>query len=101
MNIYEMYGRAVEERHAEHEAHLNTIRLLDDLKAGRITLDRLSVNAATASWSVSPVQQEPPANGQKDPESRPAGDGPRNGEGKHEADFPHDVTRSLPAPRFG
>ena len=52
-DIYAMYGRLMEERQAEHEAHLRTIDLLAQLKAGRVMLEQVEITGD--GWRVSPV----------------------------------------------
>lgn len=61
LNIYEMYGRLAEERQQAEEragrelaSHLQTIALLRDLKEGRKSLDRLTVDVASWSYALEP-----------------------------------------------
>ena len=55
MTIYEMYGRLMEERQTEHEAHLRTIGVLRDLKEGRLALER--VHVTETGWKIDELGQ--------------------------------------------
>ena len=50
MTIYELYGRLMEERQIEHEAHLKTIDLLARIKAGKVSIDQVVLTPD--SWRV-------------------------------------------------
>ena len=50
MTIYEMYGRLMEERQQEHEAHMKTIDLLARIKAGRVSIEQVVLTPD--SWRV-------------------------------------------------
>ena len=43
MNIYEMYGRQAENLQSAVDKFMNTLELLADLKAGKLTLDQVVV----------------------------------------------------------
>ena len=43
MNLYEMYGRQAESLQDTVDKFLNTVELLQDLKAGKLTLDQVVV----------------------------------------------------------
>lgn len=50
MNIYEAYGRLMEERLRENEAHERTLGLVGDLAAGRILPEQVQV--CGSGWMV-------------------------------------------------
>lgn len=51
MDIYERYGRLVEQYGNECEAHRQTINVLRSLKQGEVQLDALTVTD-TNQWSI-------------------------------------------------
>ena len=59
MNIYEQYGRLVEQYQTECEAHRNTISVLRRLKQGEITLDSVTVTDEN-QWAILPDLAEEP-----------------------------------------
>ena len=50
MNIYEMYGRQSEKLQESLEFHRSTMRLLQDLKDGTVSLKQLELD--TAGWHL-------------------------------------------------
>lgn len=58
MNIYELYGRLMEERQSEHAAHLRTLELLRQVKRGEIALERVLVKQDGTGWRVLPEGQK-------------------------------------------
>lgn len=52
MTIYELYGRLMEERQREHEAHVRTIAVLRQVVAGELAPERLIVTET--GWTVKP-----------------------------------------------
>lgn len=59
MNIYELYGRAVEKFEEEAAGHRNTVKILADLKAKRLRLDQLEVDESDHSWKAFPGREPP------------------------------------------
>ena len=53
MTLYERYGRLMEERQVEHEAHLLTIAMLAAVVSGEIPAHRVRVEGET--WTVVPA----------------------------------------------
>lgn len=54
MDIYERYGRLVEQHEVECEAHRQTIRVLRALKQGELLLDAVTVTDEN-KWSIEPL----------------------------------------------
>jgi hypothetical protein len=53
MTIYELYGRVVEEREREMEAHLQTIAMLRQIVTGEVPRERVTVTET--GWTLVPV----------------------------------------------
>lgn len=62
MGIHEMYGRLMEERQQEHEAHLRTIALLAEIKAGRVAPQRIEITGGGTGWALLPSDPVPAGN---------------------------------------
>ena len=61
MNIYEQLGRAVDQLEIERQNHRNTVKVLADLKAGRLRLDQVEVDERSLSWQTFPDRAPPEA----------------------------------------
>lgn len=55
MTIHELYGKLAEAYEIEATAHRRTLSVLADVKAGRITLDRLEADGS--NWKVAPLPE--------------------------------------------
>lgn len=55
MTIHEMYGRLAEERQREHEAHLRTVALLAEIKAGRVAPGSVEITGGGTGWAILPA----------------------------------------------
>lgn len=59
MNIYEQYGRLVEQHQRECENHAQTVNVLRRLKQGEVALDSLTVTDEN-KWSIVPALEADP-----------------------------------------
>ena len=57
MNIYEMYGRQAEQFQDAVDKFMNTLELLRDLKAGKLSLNQVVVDRN--GWNVSADASDP------------------------------------------
>ena len=59
MTIYERFGRLMEEREQEHDAHLQTIALLRDVLAGVIAPTRVEMTETGWVLLADPATSDP------------------------------------------
>ena len=57
MDLYERYGRLLEERLIEHEHHLRTIAVLRDVVSGALPRERVQVSES--GWAIQPTAADP------------------------------------------
>lgn len=60
MNIYELYGRQAEQLQDAIDKFMKTIELLQNLKAGNLSLDQVIVERN--GWNVRPAAPSDPSN---------------------------------------
>ena len=66
MNIYEKYGRLAEQLQSEQERHADTVKVIADLKMGRLRLDQVDVSfiqsadgTSVTNWATFPDRAAP------------------------------------------